>query len=353
MYYYIRDRNCLRIMSSVSSRLQTTVASRLQIVQNAQQNTQANGNGTNGANGTNGFYSTMTIPFVKIKTPFQGNDLIRRILNIDSRFRSNPDTSSTSNFSVKLVKPIKNAVRIRVVSIEIPNNYHFFSASRKNITMAVEYGPNFNTRVVITIDPGNYNASEMENELNTKLSEANIKWLTVSWDNVQGFFCFTGTQAFRLDMKCETFDRRFDYGLGFYLGFNRGSKTGLYDGQKYYTTCSDFYANFAGDNYLLLSVNGLNCIQHQTSDGEFQVLGKIIIREPKNYMVFDDYAGDHAKEVIFVAPTDIDKLDIQILDPYAQPVNFQNANVSMSFETVEVNNLDVFNTIRDGMLNSF
>jgi hypothetical protein len=334
-------------MAGVSSRLQTTVASRLQTVQAAQ-------NMLMSSNTSNSLIATTTpIPIVKIQSPFQGDDVTRRILNVDSRFRSDPDYSTTSSFSFKLTKPIKNAVRVRVVSIEIPNNYHFFCASRKNITMAVEYGANYATRVVITIDPGNYIASEMETELNTKLSEANIKWLTVSWDNVQGFFCFTGTQAFRLDMTAETFERRFDYGLGFYLGFLRAKKSGVYDGTKYHTTCSDFYANFAGDNYLLLSVSGLNCVQHQTSDGEYEVLGKIILREPKNYMVFDDYASQHAKEVIFVAPTALDKLDIQILDPYTQPVNFQNANVSLSFEVVEVKNLAIFNTIRDGMLGSF
>ncbi|NDG26915.1 MAG: hypothetical protein EB120_07055 [Proteobacteria bacterium] len=318
-------------MAGVSSRLQTTVASRLQTVQMAQSMSSL-GFG-NDKNGGSGGMSPTPIPIVKLQSPFQGDDVQRRIINVDSRFRSNPDNSTTSNFSFKLSKPIKNAVRIRVVSIEIPNNYHFFCASRKNITMAVEYGTNYGTRVVITIDPGNYIASEMETELNTKLSEANIKWLTVSWDNVQGFFCFTGTQAFRLDMTAETFDRRFDYGLGFYLGFSRAKKAGVYDGTKYHTTCSDFYANFAGDNYLLLSVGGLNCVQHQTSDGECEVLGKIILREPKNYMVFDDYASQHAKEVIFVAPTELDKLDIQILDPYTHPINFQNANVSVQNQT--------------------
>lgn len=299
----------------------------------------------------------LAVQNVRIQTPFRGGDVNRRIFNVDSRFRQNPDTSTTSNFSIKLANPIKNAVRVRVVSVEIPNNYHFFNSGRKNVTMAVEYGAGYETRVLITIDSGNYIASEMENELNTKLSEANIKWLTVSWDNIQGFFCFTGTQAFRLNMgigdDAIVFNRKFDYGLGFYLGFLCGKKEGVYDGKKYWTTCSDFYANFAGDNYLLLSVNELNCVQHQMDNGSRNVLGKIILREPKNYMVFDDYASQNAKECIFIAPISLDTLDIQILDPYCNPVNFQNANVSLSFEVVEVANLSVFNTIRDGMLSSF
>jgi hypothetical protein len=341
-------------MSGVSSRLQTAVESRLKMIADTRSlvSVAAGGSPISPVSAQG-----LAVQNVHIQTPFRGGDVSRRIFNIDSRFRQNPDTSTTSNFSIRLVNPIKNAVRVRVVSIEIPNNYHFFNSDRKNVTIAIEYGTGYETRKLITIDSGNYIASEMEHELNTKLSEANIKWLTVSWDNIQGFFCFTGTQDFRLNTAIEegtlVFNRKFDYGLGFYLGFQYGKKGGVYDGKEYWTTCSDFYANFAGDNYLLLSVNEFNCVQHQMDNGSRNILGKIILREPKNYMVFDDYTSQIAKESIFIAPVSLDTLDIQILDPYCNPVNFQNANVSLSFEVVEIANLSVFNAIRDGMLSSF
>ena len=96
-------------MAGVSSRLQTTVASRLQTVQAAQNMLMA-------SNTTNNLIATTTpVPIVKIQSPFQGDDVQRRILNVDSRFRSDPDNSTTSNFSFTLTKPIKNAVRVRVV----------------------------------------------------------------------------------------------------------------------------------------------------------------------------------------------------------------------------------------------
>lgn len=329
-------------MSSLSTRLQMTIENRLKSV--GIENSQDILNSIRLSN------ISENTQKVKIVGPFRGGEINRRLINIDSRFRANPHLSRTSNFTINLNKPIQNAVRIRISSVEIPNNYHFFSERRKNVTFAILYGDNLSSRIIIQINPGNYIASEMEMEINTKLDEANIKWLKVSWDGVQGFFYFIGTQQFCIDTTEQTHQRHFDYGLGYYLGFWRGVKTGQYDGTKYYTVCSEFYANFAGDNYLLLSINGLNCIQHQTDCGEISALGKIILREPKNYMVFDDNSNQHTKEVIFISPTNFENFEVQIFDPYGQEVDFQNANVSISMEIIEVLNISVFNNIRDGMI---
>ena len=140
-------------MSGVSSRLQTTVESRLKMIADTQSliSVAAGGSPISPVSAQG-----LAVQNVRIQTPFRGGDVNRRIFNVDSRFRQNPDTSTTSNFSIKLANPIKNAVRIRVVSVEIPNNYHFFNSGRKNVTMAVEYGAGYETRVLITIDSGNY-----------------------------------------------------------------------------------------------------------------------------------------------------------------------------------------------------
>jgi hypothetical protein len=314
-------------MSSLSTRLQNTIDSRL--------------------------ISATPIQTVKIQSPFRTGDFSRHTINIDSRFRDSPDSSTTCDFTYTLAKPISNVVRIRCLTEEIPNNYYFFTPRRNNITLAVMYGTGMGTRTVIQIDPGNYIASDMENELNTQLSSANIKWLTVTWDNVRGFFCFTGTQAFQIDTTEQTYDRQFDYGLGYYLGFARGIKGGVYDGSQYYTTCSDFYANFAGDNYLLMNLNNYANLQHSVNGDDMYFFGKIILQEPKNYMVFDDGAGGNIKEVVFNVPTQVTEFKIKVCNPYGEPIDFQNANISFTFEVVEIANLSVFNTIRDGMMNSF
>ena len=59
------------------------------------------------------------------------NDLRKRILNIDSRFRNNYKDPST-DFSFQLEHTYKNIIRLRVASIEIPNIFYVFSTAKSN-----------------------------------------------------------------------------------------------------------------------------------------------------------------------------------------------------------------------------
>jgi len=292
------------------------------------------------------------IQTVKIASPFHTNDFTRYNINIDSRFRINPLQSTTTNFTINLTNPIKNAVRIRCVSEEIPNNYNFFTPVRKNITIAINYGAGFGTRQVLQVHSGNYSTIEMATELNAQISDASLNWLNVVWDGIQGIFYFIGTQAFQLDTTELTYSRLFDYGLGYYLGFNRGILPSVYYDNKYMVK-SDFYANFTGDNYLFLNLNDYAVIQQQTESAVVNYFGKIILTQPKDDMIFDTNASGNVKEIVFEVPTDVSSFNIQIYDAYGQSVDFQNNNVSFTFEVTEVRNLAVFNTIRDKMLQAF
>ena len=104
-------------------------------------------------------------------------------------------------------------------------------------------------------------------------------------------------------------------------------------------------ANFAGDPYLLLRVNDYACVRHATTDNSFTALAKIVLREPKNYMAFDDYASQHTKEVVFQNPQNIARLHIQVLDPYGQPIDMCSSNFSFSLEVLEIRNSSLYNTI--------
>jgi hypothetical protein len=65
--------------------------------------------------------------------------------------------------------------------------------------------------------------------------------------------------------------------------------------------------------------------------------------------VFDDYASQHAKEVVFPAPQDLSRLKIQIVDAYGQLIDMSGMNMSFSIEVLEVRNLNLYNLIRDSL----
>lgn len=292
----------------------------------------------------------------------RANDIVRHIINVDSRFRDMPTTSTASDFYVSLLSPVKNVLRVRITSIEFPNNYYIFTTARRNVSFEVLYDKAAPKRVAVTVPEGNYTACEMVDAINEALATAGTSWLKVAFDEITGRFTFSGSQYFAINTAYESFDRPFDYGLGYNLGFTRGTHVSVKTvmSPPTYTVVSDTCANFAGDNYVFLRVNDFNCVRQTVkitdADGrvvetnnDFNALAKVVLREPKNYMAFDDYASQHAKEVVFPAPTDLSRLHVEVLDAYGAPLDLCASQVSFSIEVLEVRNLSLYNVIRDSL----
>jgi hypothetical protein len=286
------------------------------------------------------------VPYYLRATDFQ-----RHIINVDSRFRMNPADSTSSDFTFLLPVTIRNVLRIRLTSIEFPNNYYQFSAKRRNVCIRVLYMDGATTTgVSVCVPDGNYTACEMEQALNDAIQAITaIKWITVKFNPVTGRFEFTGNKTFSLDMTYETKEREFDYGLGYYLGFTRKKHVATATGPSTWKLTSDCLANFAGDSYLFLRLNDYACVRHTYNGNSLNVFAKIIINQAKNDMSFDDYAGQHIKEVVLTGPEDLKRLQIQVLDAYGEIVDLSCVNFSFSLEILEVMNVNLFNAFRNSL----
>jgi hypothetical protein len=291
----------------------------------------------------------------------RANDVKLHVVNIDSRFRqtSTPsptkidaeivkvEQTSASDFYFYLSPPIKNVLQIKVTSIEFPNNYPFFTEKRGNTTLRILYEDGgIGKSAVITIPDGNYTAGDMVDTLNELFSAAGseLTWLSVTFSEITGAFTFTGTKRFGIDAPYESFRRPFDYGLAYYLGFTRELHKSYASGSNW-IIMSNKCAHFAGDPYLLLQVNDYTCVRQTTSETTIPALAKIVLREPKNYMTFDDYGSQHSKEVVFANPENIARLHVRVLDPYGVPIDMCSANFSFSLEVLEVKNSSLYSTL--------
>jgi hypothetical protein len=290
----------------------------------------------------------------------RANDIKRHIINIDSQFREVPAMTSAANFYFRLVAPVRNVMRIRVTSVEAPNNYYIFSAARRNIYLLVTVGA---TTELITIDEGNYTAGDMADSLQAALvATFPAAGFTVTFSEITGKFTITATSAFSINTTPSGgdywFDRSFVWGLGANLGFRKGTILSNASGGTW-SISSDSCAHFAGDNYLLLCVNDFECVRQTvaTTDSaglvqvnEIKALAKLVLREPKNYVAFDDYASQHIKEVVFPAPRDLERLHVRLLDPYGEPVPLCSSQFSFSLEVLEIQNPTLFDTVRDAIM---
>lgn len=277
----------------------------------------------------------------------RANDIVRHIINIDSRFRDSPGQSPSSNFHYTLLSPVRNVLRVRITSIEFPNNYYVFTAARSNVSFRILYNPTLPQTFVITVPDGNYTACDMQTRIQEILT-AGLPWLFCTFDPVTGTFLFTGSQYFAVDTTWHSVDRPFDYGLGYALGFSRGCHRSSGSGSSW-RVGSDQCANFAGDNYVFLRINDWNCVRQTVGDNDFIALAKIVLRDPKNYMVFDDYASQHAKEVTFPNPTDLTRFSIQVVDAYGDVMDLCSSQFSFSLEVLEVRNVSMYNMLRDSL----
>jgi len=278
------------------------------------------------------------------------NDIVKHIINIDSRFRVPTEGSSASNFYFRLPTPIRNVLRIRVTSIEFANNYFVFSAYRRNVTFWITFGSPVSTAAVVIPD-GNYTVDALVTTINNLFAGSALSWLTLTFNAITGEFIFTGSQTFSINTACgptDTYNREFDYGLGYNLGFSRGilEATDI-SGGTVFAAVSNQSAYFAGDSYIFLRVNNFECVRQTVGGYQFGALAKIILYQAKDYMNFDDYTGHHAKEVTFPNPYDLTRFKIQLVDPYGQLLQMDSSQFSFSLEVLEVRNLSLYNTIRD------
>lgn len=303
----------------------------------------------------------MTSP---LPLPIRATDIRRHILNIDSRFRQNPyadtesgvvsaEETSSADFYYLVNPPIKNVLRIRITSIEFPNNYLFFTDTRHKTSLRILYKDSGGAlqQLILTIPNGNYTAGDMVDALNAAIVSAlgTTPWLTVDFSEITGQMTFEGTQYFGVDPTYDSYTRPYDYGLGYYLGFSRQLHKATLIGGGKWRTVSDQCANFSGDHYLFLRVNDYTCVRHNTNTTLVTALAKIVLRDPKNYMTFDDYASQHIKEVVFAQPQNLSRLRIQVVDAYGDLVDLCSTNFSFSLEVLEILNSSLYNTALSGM----
>lgn len=310
------------------------------------------------------------------------NDLRKRILNIDSRFRSNCLEPST-DFQYKLEHPYKNIIRMRVASVEIPNMFYTFSKIKKNTSFIIKAYDllGIPRQATIEIPDGNYTSSELVNEIQLQL-DLKMKltygiFLTISLNTINAKITFTnegvasiplGTPAiptqsakpFVLDFITSVCfkNRLHNFGLGYNLGYRlkayKATKSEILPpvppaitGLTIYTIEAEACLDVVGDNYLFLGINDLHTVEQKTSENYLQVLAKIIIREEKQAVIYDDGATLLSNEIVFTSPTDLKYLNVQLLDPFGEIIDLCGMNFSFSLEITEVLNTRLYDFYRN------
>lgn len=306
------------------------------------------------------------------------NDLRKRIINVDSRFRADI-CGPTTDFTYKLEHPYKNLIRLRIASVEVPNMFYVFTKANNSFVVKAYDITGIVRTVTITIAEGNYCSADLittlQNLFNTCIRDPFGIFLTISLNPVNAKvtimhngvapYPVTGTnplptqsaKPFILDFNSSVVSlkkRKTNWGLGYNLGYRQHAikvtnhtPSPLVPALTAYYQIAEACIDVVGETYMFLCVNDYYSVEQKTDENYFQCLAKIIIREDKFMVIYDDGSATLTNDIIFPSPTDLKILQVKLVDPYGEPVNLCGMNFSFSLEITEVLNTRLYDFYRN------
>jgi hypothetical protein len=289
------------------------------------------------------------------------NDLRRRLLNVDSRFRT-VAADPAGDFQFRLEHTYKNVIRMRVSSVELPIGATYaFSAKRQNTTFTVataDIGDVPRTFTVAVAD-GNYTAEQLIDAVQDELDvvgrdtygifvEATLDPNSRKVSLVNRGVATVGVPAPTAAARPTTFSfgttppsiYNSGLGLGYNLGFRSATYVATLDGAEYVAD-GQAVISVAPDSYLLLGVNDLHTVEHKTRGNYFQTLAKVLV------------CGDGrdncciTNEIVFPQPQDFTVLQVQLRDPLGGVVDLNGLDYSFTLEITEVQNTRLYDFYRN------
>ena len=266
---------------------------------------------------------------------------LKKVLNIDTRFRDNYENSSSTDFVINLPTAFKKVLSLQVINYQLP--YTIYCISKKTGSHSFYVNTS-----LIEINDGAYNENSLVIEINSKLPH-NIE---LEYNSLSGKFTFTSKNN-------HVFSLNFDYienatmnyniatnidknqlTLGWIMGFrnNRIIKNGKqisikYEGSNSYE--SEYcYDGGLSNEYYLLSVNDY---QNNHNNAFVSAFKYQTLTDNNILCKMTNSKEDGIKTVlypkrIYFGPTNINKLHIKIYDEYGRILDVNNGDLSIEIE---------------------
>lgn len=278
----------------------------------------------------------------------------RIYLNIDTKFRDNYYSSSSTNFQFDLPMKLTSILNMQLTSFEIPCTFYTFSKQAGNNFFSIRI-PSTAESTVIIIPDGNYDKNTLVTYLNDTLIGlgghlsklifySNDTGTSGSGQMIVGVDSPHAPFPFILDFQADIYGSPdFNVPLPLKMGWIMGFRNGIYvnnssyvseglidvSGPKYMFLVVDDYNNNVNNNFYsafsssILNKNILARIALQKGNANFSVFSEnnlLLVTTPRNYF----------------GPVDIQKLKIQLLDEYGRVIQLNNMDYSfcLTFQTV-------------------
>lgn len=320
--------------------------------------------------------------------------VVTKIINIDSLFRENYDTTNSTNFTWILPNEINNIMSMNIVSMELPNVWYSISSKNNSNTFQVkiynlEEQPDISH--IIELPDGNYMAAEFVIALNNYfLNVANGLEALVSEIDPQSMQLIirarvpTDTPSspcpyvetdpryspdFRFILEFENYnndaaekEKENNYNilrqynpmqkmLGWYMGFRNSTYSVGYN-NEYTNDISYVPVEYHGyiiseaaygsstQNYIFVEVNDYNknfitdsiiSITNNAYIGN-NILGRISLSAVTNNTVFNNPSDRIFKMREYLGPVKIKRLNVRLINKFGDIIDLNNSDFSIALE---------------------
>jgi hypothetical protein len=327
---------------------------------------------------------------------------ITKVINIDSLFRPNYDNTNSSEFMWDLLQTETNIVSMRISSADIPITWYSindtlnrndFNISLYNMETGGVAIPD--TRLTVTIPPGNYMSDTFTNTLNfifqkqgggleyliADVDSANSKTIIRAMDKDDIIADSTGLTTHaaydpsnsyyapnfyfelhmfphRMNYSPNNYLNEFQRTVGWYMGFRKIHykvvKTDIikqiifdpFHNSLYYDCGIESESSYSStrDNYIFLSIDDYNrnsvCQPITSSTGNSyigdNILGRISVNTIQNSVLYDNGSDKIFKERMYMGPVSIEKLKINLINRYGEIIDLNSNNFSFTLELTKL-----------------
>jgi hypothetical protein len=290
--------------------------------------------------------------------------VISKCLTIDTRFRDNYFTTTSTDFTFQMPLKLNKVVSMQMSSFEIPVSFYGISSSYGNNFLYIgithpnpgyDDEPIFISKI-ITVPDGNYNAQDLISTINNLLCPKNMDGTIAYPDDLFSYLVFslnitdTGSGTGKVNLEAQglksnqissiTMDFSLDINgnkdgvnisskLGWNLGFTKTNYTGkcCYVSETLIEPASIRYIYLAVDDFNN-SVNNHFITAFNQSILNPNILARISIKGTYFSLLMENDLSIITEPRIYFGPVDIQRLRIRLYDDHGRILDMNGANFS-------------------------
>lgn len=258
---------------------------------------------------------------------------IKKIINIDSRFREDFKTTHSGDFLVKLNYPLSAVLTMRLDQVEVPNSWYNISKKIKNNRVELKIDE---VDHIYTIPDGNYSFMELKEVLENLQSSNNVVFNT----NFNLELNIYNNKITLSNKNGKPFSIKFAHSnnairtFGWFLGYKYPS----YNNSDTYIAENMF--NDTNNRYFYLVIEDFNTNINDYIIGNLKesfinnnIIARISVLDNK-YNVISNFNSDSrgTQTRKYISRANINKLRVKLLDEFGEIMDLNGLDISFTLE---------------------